>query len=762
MKITQIDYSAIRNANASKYNTNMQEVQNLQIQNQQEDLYVRQPKIDNIQGVNQMIQATGQAITSVASLIKDTKSKADTTDANNYLTAATNAFSIAVQEQANQGGAANLDSSGNVVISDALKNLQQQQLAEVDSMGLMTDVADSLKSALKEMHGKAETDLSLQVLKNEYSAIQTGREQQLNQAMALDASNGNYDIGYAAIDGFEGLTDNQKAVAKTSYKASVDNSIMRNTVQKTARYESLTAANAYIENLSDEQLVLATGLNAEDARSTLYNLARETYNQETQNLVDQTASAASSLLTQGNNPAIMRATINQQIQGMDPERQSKIKLEVDKAQLSYITQNIPELSRIDSLSAGDLQLLKQEVMEKEPMFWGMEEYYDNYLNMIDTQLTAYGVEADKKLSDKEKEKYQNLKQTADVIKNEYLNGNMSSATAVAFLQSEAIKDATESIKGMEDDNYILSVIGDIIDVSVPDEYKDMFNSFMKDFESNYRIFRGVDDKEFSPAIALARQNAYAELLDLIRVTPGKELTAEMISKKMEQINNSYMGKVITEMGKAAENYDGLAIEGATGAISFDKFNETNDMLGQSDSVSVSSKGDVSFRSEEAEKLSDQVQKTGAEVMKELGVTPIAVSNYTVEDDGSVTSYPTYIDNDGTRYTIQEGTVYSKAAGGESGWEEFSSVQAAEDTVNEHNEEEEAKKEEEKKEYSQHIYLKNRQLVIEDEFFDGIETRQQAIDRMNDYIATHKTGWGSYSPQVVRQKIQVKIDQKFGK
>lgn len=691
MKITQLDYSAIKSANSSLYNQKVAAIDQTQFM---QDYDYNQ----TVKTYNRTMTAIN-AVTSTIDTIKsiyDYSNKKDTATANNSLETNGESFIADLKTLASKGGLSTHDSEGNFSFTEEYNSLVSSYRSKIESLEVSNGVKEQALQSWDKFVSENADSYRGQVADADLAALQQLAQNEINSAIVLDsqAGNGNSMENLEAVlakPEYAGLfTPNQLKVIRTQ----ATQEMWADRVYAAAQ----AAGSTGVEEVMNLPEFKAQNFSAQ-AIDTLKSTAAQMDARTTTQLKEDVSNTFSQLTSQYG-VALARVRVTSMINNMgdiDPDRKQTLLDALDTAQLSYVMEQYPNISQIDKLNQTELSALYKslfsgaEITENSSymgVFAGMKEVGDAYKKTIKNAYDKAGATA--------------TSTYASTIEEAVANGTMAPALGLDMLyalNSEAglaVPDAEGNMITLSsgvtvstaDEEAVWKSIENIRNSVVPKAYEDSTKEISDYLKTLFKDPTLADISEGMKADITSA--AQADLLQLFMNTAGENITPEMVNKQIASIKDKYTAQALVAIQASGAGKLTLE-EGASGDLKADKFIAAYDAMGQSHQVYLSTEvvnGQVQtvphFINEESTRVQyETAARTGVYLLEKAGikVDPTATDPYYKAPDGTVSSYPVYKDTDGNRYLIQEGNIYRLTGSGSIG-ETVTTVKEVVDHINE--------------------------------------------------------------------------------
>lgn len=657
MKVTQIDYSAIINANASKFSAKQTEI-GLKKQKSALDSYASSQQALTTANISQSILNFANSLGKVYETYKKSQEELDIQEANSLLTEIAATANANIKKIISDGGQiVRFDNNGTAVFTDEFENYIQTEKQKIIDLNIDQKIKDNALASFNEFETAARGQYLDDLYQRNIDAIQTARQNQISEASLLDSSvSGMYDTGFSLIDTWTDLSDIERENLKYAYKKNVDNTNRTNTVITLARDKGLDDALSYIRGL--------TGITEED-RLALESQAYSTNNNEIQKQNIIVSNAFSQRLQNGEFPADIRKEMQPLLDAMDNDRKTEIEKSIDLIQMQYVQNNLPKFN-MDTSSSATLIGYKNSISpggKFDYLFKGIEEYQDSLILDVQDKISQRQALETKAIEETEKEKLEYTKNYINGLEKMVQNGEISGQQAISMAKNLALQTSSYN-----DDLLVEDMVKNISQI-VPSQYKNLVDDFLKNFEASYRNYIGLDNKEFSADVLFAVNSARGELIDLFYQTATNEITPDQIKLRMENINQGYMGKIIDKLAGISLPEETLIREGVFNINTSDLSKTINLLSQNASSIYKDSEGMIKFRNQQTQISYQKVMEAGLFVLDKLGIQTNFVKPLQTAED--LIPIPTFITIDGQTYTLDAQNNLLEMKDGK--WEAFKNV-----------------------------------------------------------------------------------------
>ena len=630
MKISQLDYSAMMNANSARQQSESNSRNNRTIaannaNNAMNNINIQKSndlamKISEINSASQRTNAIANLINnslnvvkqgvSLANTIYASKLQSDTTEANNAMIQATNDLNTYIVN--NTGKLININDDGTVSLSDDFKSYIQSFDAQIANSKWDKSVKQSAYGSWAKMAGAT----AVSIMQNEVSAYRTQSKQNdqytANELYSVDIAAGGDNpssyISYWEGKRGQGLYSNAEIdglIASGKSKFGFDK--VKNSALGMTMNGSFSDAMKYIDESSLSNVEKATIKNL---------ISQQNSNNKTQ-LSTVAGNLFSSLISQGGSIADSRNAVREQVgySKLDKDAQMDIDSALNIAQTNYVDTLYPT-AMYSSWSQSRLKVEKEALQKNKFLFEGIESSFSSRIETIDKLIDARNQLDEKLTSDADKalsDTYTSYFGTAATsFKTSLANGTMSPVTAMQNL--EAARD--ESLDSYRDSLAIKNKEGQILKGAdgnpiLTEESKEKLALFRislnKDYEtersaistltipSNLKDYASQQEKilkeHFIPSdkkkkmseeelytANLKEQKAYDYIVTSLMAYSKDELTADKISsiyqKAIEMADMDSTG-ILLDIGLGKTS---VALEKANGKVSYANMKDAYDTL----------------------------------------------------------------------------------------------------------------------------------------------------------------------------------------
>ena len=650
MKITQLDYSAIRAANSAQANANSMA---LAVETQKHNNLMTKYNVEYtdkyIKAVNKENNAKRwiQFGTDVANLaLKGAeigikyKDQADGETASNAITDAADALNNTYNQEYQNNASSFFDADNNIVKPQAIINQENAIRNNIQNLNIGSRKKEEALAAVDEMFGKAWSDVGEQLAGREIQARNEAWTTRLNEALEVDSTLGTPDNGLEMIQNTGWLTPAEKDNYSLQYRNSFEARVQSNEVSRLARENGEETANDYIKGLSID----------ETAKNTLYSLADSIAKDGDENAQGSMQSYVQQQLEKGIFPVVIAEMVKPQLENMDPSRREAVETVMHQEFYKNALQEFNWPADMSTLSAPQLQELKTNVEERGAAL----------LPDMPTELNAMKASIQKELDTRTTANAKGNIQSMDILNAAVDAGYLAPSAAIAQIRESAIYGDSDT----SDDEAVSEYIKEYGNKSqfVPQQYKSLYTDLVTLYEDNVKNALGIDmdDPEQRKLYIDYADQGRAYILDYFYNTPAEKITAADIKEAFNRANEIFLGGTIQELEEIRSDNEGRTlIQQGFSNLGTGYLEDVTDLLMQMPEGMISLNPNGQYESpstlvtnywgelEIAER--NLVQQLNIGDPKNWTVTPYKRTN----EDGSITEVPIPVlqSPDSTRYTI---------------------------------------------------------------------------------------------------------------
>ena len=669
MKITQLDYSAIRAANSAQANANSmalavetQKHNNLMTKYNVEytDKYIKAVNKEN--NAKRWIQfgtdVANLALKGAAIGIKY-KDQADGETASNAITDAADALNNTYNQEYQNNAASFFDADNNIVKPQAIIDQENAIRNSIQNLNIGNGKKEEALAAVDEMFSKAWSDVGEQLAGREIQARNEAWITRLNDALEVDSTLGTPDNGLEMIQNTSWLTPAEKENYSLQYKNSFEARVQSNEVSRLARESGEETANDYIKGLSID----------ETAKNTLYSLADSIAKDGDENAQGNMQSYVQQQLEKGIFPVVIAEMVEPQLENMDLSRREAVETVMHQAFYDNAVEAFDVPDDITTLSGEQLRTLQTNLAEKG----------ETMLPDMPTELNSLKATVQNEIDRRDKLNLDNNLENLDLLYNSAGVTQAPSAVLAQLLSTdpEDIPSKALSTKSSEDDQKITELVGKLYNREdfIPSQYKQLYKDSTDNLadliKTTYDI--DMDAPEDIQQYSSLKGQVFGRFLDYFWYTDPQDITEEGIMAAYEKAKNIYFGENMERLEKLRNKYgDRTFIEDGLGEYSAELLSKYSDIALDAPDGMIeqnpdnAGNGEYTFAApaygtvwaEAAVLIKDSVSAYTGEDVSGWTLTPYTVRNA----DGSTSKKPWPIieSPDGsTRYTVLGNSLMMK-------------------------------------------------------------------------------------------------------
>lgn len=650
MKITQLDYSAIRAANSAQANANSmalavetQKHNNLMTKYNVEytDKYIKAVNKEN--NAKRWIQfgtdVANLAIKSAQIGIKY-KDQADGETASNALTDAADALNNTYNQEYQNNADSFFDADNNIVKPQAIIDQENAIRNNIQNLNIGNGKKEEALAAVDEMFGKAWSDVGEQLAGREIQARNEAWTTRLNEALEVDSTLGTPDNGLEMIQNTGWLTPAEKDSYSLQYRNSFEARVQSNEVSRLARESGEETANDYIKGLSID----------ETAKNTLYSLADSIAKDGDENAQGSMQSYVQQQLEKGIFPVVIAEMVEPQLENMDPSRREAVETVMHQEFYKNALQEFNWPSDMSSLTGPELKALSDDINDRGTAL----------LPDMKTELTAMKAAVQKEMDTRTTANAKANVQSMDLVFDAVGAGTISPAAGLAMIREIPVYDDSDT----SDDEKAAEYMKKLADQEnfVPQHVQYTYKNRIDLLEDSIKQTLGLDiedAEDYGTFIQYADQ-ARAYVLDYIFNTPAEEITTASLNEAFDMANEIFLGGTIQQLEQIRSDNEGRTlIQQGFSDLGTGYLEDVTNLLMEMPEGMISLNPNGQYESpstlvtnywgelEIAER--NLVQQLNIGDPKNWTVTPYKRIN----EDGSITEVPIPVlqSPDGTRYTI---------------------------------------------------------------------------------------------------------------
>lgn len=654
MRITQLDYSAIRAANSATANANSIA---LAVEQSQHNALATQFNVDStknyIDAVNRENYAKGWINASMR--LANTglqilewglkyKDQADGETAVNALTDAAGSLSDTYDQQYQNDVASFFDGDNNIVKPQAIIDQEDALRNNIQNLSISDSKKQEALADLEDMFNKAWDGVGEQLAGREIQARNEAWTTRLNEALEVDSALGTPDNGLEMIQNTGWLTPTEKESASAQYTNNFNAKTHANQASMLARTKGQSSANEYIDNLVN------SGEINEDEWLSLSALVNKVGGEQDANVAQNAVQYATEQMEIGVLPATINEQLKLELDNMDNERREYVQTELNKAYYQHALEVFNWPADMSTLSAPQLQELKTNVEERGAAL----------LPDMPTELNAMKASIQKELDTRTTANAKGNIQSMDILNAAVDAGYLAPSAAIAQIRESAIYGDSDT----SDDEAVSEYIKEYGNKSqfVPQQYKSLYTDLVTLYEDSVKNVLGIDmdDPEQRKLYIDYADQGRAYILDYFYNTPAEKITAADIKEAFNRANEIFLGGTIQDLEAIRSDNEGRTlIQQGFSDLDTGYLEDVTNLLMEMPEGMISLNPNGQYESpstlvtnywgelEIAER--NLVQQLNLGDPKNWTVTPYKRTNA----DGSTTEVPIPVlqSPDGTRYTI---------------------------------------------------------------------------------------------------------------
>lgn len=654
MRITQLDYSAIRAANSATANANSIA---LAVEQSQHNALATQFNVDStknyIDAVNRENYAKGWINASMR--LANTglqilewglkyKDQADGETAVNALTDAAGSLSDTYDQQYQNNVASFFDGDNNIVKPQVIIDQEDALRNNIQNLSISDSKKQEALADLEDMFNKAWDGVGEQLAGREIQARNEAWTTRLNEALEVDSTLGTPDNGLEMIQNTGWLTPAEKESASAQYTNNFNAKTHANQASMLARTKGQPSANEYIDNLVD------SGEINEDEWLSLSALVNKVGGEQDANVAQNAVQYATEQMEIGVLPATINEQLKLELDNMDNERREYVQTELNKAYYQHALEVFNWPADMSTLSAPQLQELKTNVEERGAAL----------LPDMPTELNAMKASIQKELDTRTTANAKGNIQSMDILNAAVDAGYLAPSAAIAQIRESAIYGDSDT----SDDEAVSEYIKEYGNKSqfVPQQYKSLYTDLVTLYEDSVKNVLGIDmdDPEQRKLYIDYADQGRAYILDYFYNTPAEKITAADIKEAFNRANEIFLGGTIQDLEAIRSDNEGRTlIQQGFSDLGTGYLEDVTNLLMEMPEGMISLNPNGQYESpstlvtnywgelEIAER--NLVQQLNLGDPKNWTVTPYKRTNA----DGSTTEVPIPVlqSPDGTRYTI---------------------------------------------------------------------------------------------------------------
>lgn len=399
MKISQLDYSAMINANSAVMAAEANAQNNRAISMADSINKMNQSNLERtsaLQAKAQEIQANANKANAIANIInaglnvvasgadiynsiKQAKIENDTAAWNLSKLQNVTDFQTLIATADNLGS---FNDQGEFEISNEISDFIYKVVSDIKASDWTKDVKDLAIQEWAQIGSAASVSIAQEygARQKQSKATLEGLELQEIQKAEIITGSG-YEAGYNFINNLS-YDDTTKEALRLNYKNGVDEGRRQETALATLSTSGYNAARDYVNSL--------TGITETERRNLLSTISTQ-YESQTTNDALAAGNLFADCLANGMTAADAREAVMKELgaYSQDADYQQAIKTVIDTAQITYAVEQYPTYSQLDYLTASGLDLLYESIEQDEKgVFAGIENTQQTMLATVNDQRIA--------------------------------------------------------------------------------------------------------------------------------------------------------------------------------------------------------------------------------------------------------------------------------------------------------------------------------------------------------------------------------------
>lgn len=549
MRITQLDYSAIRAANSATANANSIA---LAVEQSQHNALATQFNVDStknyIDAVNRENYAKGWINASMR--LANTglqilewglkyKDQADGETAVNALTDAAGSLSDTYDQQYQNNVASFFDGDNNIVKPQAIIDQEDALRNNIQNLSISDSKKQEALADLEDMFNKAWDGVGEQLAGREIQARNEAWTTRLNEALEVDSTLGTPDNGLEMIQNTGWLTPAEKDNYSLQYRNSFEARVQSNEVSRLARESGEETANDYIKGLNID----------ETAKNTLYSLADSISRDGDENAQGNMQAYVQEQLSKGPFPIVIAEMVKPQLENMDPSRREAVVKTMNQEFYKNALKEFNWPSDMSTLTGPQLRDLKADVEDRGTAL----------LPDMPTELNAMKASIQKELDTRTTANAKGNIQSMDILNAAVDAGYLAPSAAIAQIRESAIYGDSDT----SDDEAVSEYIKEYGNKSqfVPQQYKSLYTDLVTLYEDGVKNVLGIDmdDPEQRKLYIDYADQGRAYILDYFYNTPAEKITAADIKEAFNRANEIFLGGTIQNLEAIRSDNEGRTL-----------------------------------------------------------------------------------------------------------------------------------------------------------------------------------------------------------
>lgn len=657
MKITQLDYSAIRAANSVQANANsmalaidQQRHNNLMTAanvvytdksvKSSQRIYDAQKDLREAQKIGNSLKEVASLVGQVWKLAATKKDEADGETASNALTDAATQLESTYQSEYSNNAASFFDADNNIVKPQAIIDQENAIRNNIQNLNIGSSKKEEALAAVDEMFGKAWSDVGEQLAGREIQARNEAWTTRLNEALEVDSTLGTPDNGLEMIQNTGWLTPAEKDNYSLQYRNSFEARVQSNEVSRLARESGEETANNYIKGLSID----------ETAKNTLYSLADSIAKDGDENAQGSMQSYVQQQLEKGIFPVVIAEMVEPQLENMDPSRREAVETVMHQEFYKNALQEFNWPTDMSTLTGPELKALSDDINDRGTAL----------LPDMKTELTAMKAAVQKEMDTRTTANAKANVQSMDLVFDAVGAGTISPAAGLGMIREIPIYNDSDTSDDEKAAEYMKKLADqeNFVPQHVQYTYKNRIDLLEDSIKQTLDL--DIEDTEDYGTFIQYADQARSYVLDYIWNTPAEDITAASLNEAFDRANEIFLGGTIQELEEIRSDNEGRTlIQQGFSNLGTGYLEDVTDLLIQMPEGMISLNPNGQYESpstlvtnywgelEIAER--NLVQQLNLGDPKNWTVTPYKRTN----EDGSTTEVPIPVlqSPDGTRYTI---------------------------------------------------------------------------------------------------------------
>lgn len=675
MKIRQLDYSSIINANSqmlgakNAYTANQSSRFNADNIKAMDSIYAKQKSAiqhkRNAMNLNSWgnlvdsIMEAAEGAYKVATIYKNSKAEEESAAATTKYTELIGNFDLDAENLRKNGQM--FDSEGNYTTE--YRNLLDNYGKQIDSMGFSKMTSDSMKANFADYAGKTYLSQISSAIKESNQFIAANRETALEEEInkAIRTGQGGSDANLQAVNDLVDSWADLSPQAKEYYKNASKKSIISGDVSQSARLmtdsDGYNDAHDYLKKQYESGAITLDEYDSYD--SACYTRYKNNLTKTTQVVSDTFAQSIQQTGVVVDARTAAQAVIDQ----APAEMREALTNTLDSAQLGQFYKENTWVNNIATMLPEDLQEKYDEVNEdKTGYFYGMDSTKESVLKTIENQISTNKAKIAEQTDKEYKEQFADFKNDVSLYTNAFNSGWLNGE---AYVRSVSASLEKYPLLGGDSQavSHIMSSINTVIDATIPKAYSDRFKTSITGIVNNCKTLdiEGFDSADFALGVE-------AKVLDFLYDYGKSELGEKEIQAFLDSLNSDFIKEVMTNMSETNDIK-------WSGGMSSDR-GDFRDYLGLLNTMQT---GEMYYIDKSGLELDENGKVIGGETDKGAvrGINSLARNSWTkatemgeytlnkiygegfvkssltepVVEDGRVTYVPAFLATDGKEYAV---------------------------------------------------------------------------------------------------------------